>query len=49
MWLVQRFKPRWFENVRFFLIWPNSAETPVLDNSDLRQDAYLLVPKIAIN
>ena len=30
IWLVQRFKPRRFENVWFFLIWPDSAAKPVL-------------------
>ena len=29
--MVQRFKPRRFENVRFFLIWPDSAAKPVLE------------------
>jgi len=26
IWLVHRFKPRRFENIRFFLIWPVSAK-----------------------
>ena len=30
IWLVQRFKPRRFKNVRFSLIWPDSAAKPVV-------------------
>ena len=30
IWLVQRFKPRSCKNVRFFLIWPDSAAKPVI-------------------
>ena len=30
IWLVQRFKPRRFENFRFILIWPDSAAEVVL-------------------
>jgi len=32
IWLVQRFKPRRFENVRFFLIWPDSAAKLVISS-----------------
>jgi len=32
IWLVQKFKPRRFENVRFFLIWPDSATKLVLES-----------------
>jgi len=43
IWLVQRFKPRRFENVRFFLIWPDSSAKLVLETNILALVQYLRV------
>jgi len=32
IWLVQRFKPRRFENIRFFLIWPVWGRNTIVEN-----------------